>query len=354
MAFSRKAARGRAVQPPPSAAAPPASAKRSRCRRRHRPRSNEPQAAPPPSRQPPPCAARSLRRRNRPRRDGQSGAHTGQQGLSRSWGATRPRTWRLKPQAAVVSRRHAEIQRRDGQFVLVDLGSFNGTLLNDQRITTPTPLYDGDRIQLGMGGPSCASSILRILRRPERVRPDSAPSRVSARPRSRPSRPSPARSRKWRGMHTMVVKPGSGSLQPRSRYRRAGARAAAATALAARVRRRSRNLTIGRAPDNDVRLDGLQISNHHARFERGRQRHGGRCRLDQRRLRQRRSASAAAARFSTRDVIQIGPFVLAGRCAARRGRLTTRARRRASIASTSPRIVANRSGGGIDQAARRC
>ena len=59
----------------------------------------------------------------------------------------------IEAQAAVVSRRHAEIQRRDGQFVLVDLGSFNGTLLNEQRITTPTPLYDGDRIQLGMGGP---------------------------------------------------------------------------------------------------------------------------------------------------------------------------------------------------------
>jgi pSer/pThr/pTyr-binding forkhead associated (FHA) protein len=59
----------------------------------------------------------------------------------------------IEASAAVVSRRHAEVQRRDGQFVLVDKGSFNGTLLNDQRITTPTPLYDGDRIQLGMGGP---------------------------------------------------------------------------------------------------------------------------------------------------------------------------------------------------------
>jgi len=55
--------------------------------------------------------------------------------------------------AAVVSRRHAEIQRGDGEFVLVDLASFNGTLLNGQRIAAPTPLGDGDRIQLGVGGP---------------------------------------------------------------------------------------------------------------------------------------------------------------------------------------------------------
>src|ERR1051325_3481078 len=37
----------------------------------------------------------------------------------------------IEASAAVVSRRHAEIQRRDGQFILVDKGSFNGTLLND-------------------------------------------------------------------------------------------------------------------------------------------------------------------------------------------------------------------------------
>ncbi|HYJ47592.1 MAG TPA: FHA domain-containing protein, partial [Pyrinomonadaceae bacterium] len=59
----------------------------------------------------------------------------------------------IEAAAAVVSRRHAEIQRRDGQYTLVDLGSFNGTLINGQRITSPTPLYDNDHIQLGMGGP---------------------------------------------------------------------------------------------------------------------------------------------------------------------------------------------------------
>jgi pSer/pThr/pTyr-binding forkhead associated (FHA) protein len=36
-----------------------------------------------------------------------------------------------------------------GNFILEDNKSFNGTLVNDQRISAPTPLYDGDRIQLG-------------------------------------------------------------------------------------------------------------------------------------------------------------------------------------------------------------
>ena len=36
--------------------------------------------------------------------------------------------------AANVSRRHAEIRRQEGVFILVDLGSFNGTFLNGRRI----------------------------------------------------------------------------------------------------------------------------------------------------------------------------------------------------------------------------
>ncbi|MEO6390944.1 MAG: FHA domain-containing protein, partial [Pyrinomonadaceae bacterium] len=50
----------------------------------------------------------------------------------------------LDASSAVVSRNHAEIRKQNDRYVLFDKGSFNGTLLNDQRITTPTPLYDGD------------------------------------------------------------------------------------------------------------------------------------------------------------------------------------------------------------------
>ncbi|MDQ4004921.1 MAG: DUF3662 and FHA domain-containing protein [Actinomycetota bacterium] len=47
-----------------------------------------------------------------------------------------------------ASRRHAEI-RRDGQdFLVADLGSTNGTLLNDNPVSEAT-LEDGDRITIG-------------------------------------------------------------------------------------------------------------------------------------------------------------------------------------------------------------
>src|ERR1051325_6872949 len=55
--------------------------------------------------------------------------------------------------AAVVSRRHAEIRFTDGQYTIVDLKSFNGTLVNGQRITEIVSLFDGDQIELGNSGP---------------------------------------------------------------------------------------------------------------------------------------------------------------------------------------------------------
>src|SRR5687768_5837161 len=59
----------------------------------------------------------------------------------------------LDAAASVVSRQHAMIQCINERYILTDLGSFNGTLVNGQRITQPTTLYDGNHIQLGMGGP---------------------------------------------------------------------------------------------------------------------------------------------------------------------------------------------------------
>jgi FHA domain len=47
-----------------------------------------------------------------------------------------------------TSRHHAKIEFRDGTYVLIDLGSANGTLVNDQRVTE-RPLSDGDRIKVG-------------------------------------------------------------------------------------------------------------------------------------------------------------------------------------------------------------
>ena len=48
-----------------------------------------------------------------------------------------------------VSRNHAEIRFDDGEFVLTDLGSSNGTTVNGQPIAGETVLNDGDFITLG-------------------------------------------------------------------------------------------------------------------------------------------------------------------------------------------------------------
>jgi hypothetical protein len=47
-----------------------------------------------------------------------------------------------------VSRHHARLRPRDGVIVLTDLGSTNGTFVNDQRVSEVV-LGEGDRIQLG-------------------------------------------------------------------------------------------------------------------------------------------------------------------------------------------------------------
>lgn len=47
-----------------------------------------------------------------------------------------------------VSRQHAVINYRDGIFMISDLGSSNGTFVNDQPVEQPFPLFAGDRIRL--------------------------------------------------------------------------------------------------------------------------------------------------------------------------------------------------------------
>ncbi|MFI2709562.1 FHA domain-containing protein [Micromonospora sp. NPDC018662] len=48
-----------------------------------------------------------------------------------------------------LSRRHASVQATPEGVVLTDLGSTNGTWLNDTRITGSVPISDGDVVRLG-------------------------------------------------------------------------------------------------------------------------------------------------------------------------------------------------------------
>ncbi len=48
-----------------------------------------------------------------------------------------------------VSREHARIRREGRKLLLEDLGSTNGTFLNDERLAAPAELRDGDQVAVG-------------------------------------------------------------------------------------------------------------------------------------------------------------------------------------------------------------
>jgi pSer/pThr/pTyr-binding forkhead associated (FHA) protein len=48
-----------------------------------------------------------------------------------------------------ASTRHARIERQGTAIVLEDLGSTNGTYLNEELLSGPQPLHTGDRIRIG-------------------------------------------------------------------------------------------------------------------------------------------------------------------------------------------------------------
>jgi pSer/pThr/pTyr-binding forkhead associated (FHA) protein len=48
-----------------------------------------------------------------------------------------------------ASSQHARISRQGHTLVLEDLGSTNGTYLNEEALTGPQPLHPGDLIRIG-------------------------------------------------------------------------------------------------------------------------------------------------------------------------------------------------------------
>ena len=51
--------------------------------------------------------------------------------------------------ASAVSRRHARLLLEGENYVLEDLGSSNGTFVNDEELVQRRPLKSGDKIRLG-------------------------------------------------------------------------------------------------------------------------------------------------------------------------------------------------------------
>jgi pSer/pThr/pTyr-binding forkhead associated (FHA) protein len=48
-----------------------------------------------------------------------------------------------------ASGRHTRIYLRGGSLIVEDLGSTNGTYLNEELLETPRPLHQGDRLRIG-------------------------------------------------------------------------------------------------------------------------------------------------------------------------------------------------------------
>jgi pSer/pThr/pTyr-binding forkhead associated (FHA) protein len=48
-----------------------------------------------------------------------------------------------------ASSRHAQLSRQGAIVVIEDLGSTNGTYLNEELLQGPQPLHAGDRIRIG-------------------------------------------------------------------------------------------------------------------------------------------------------------------------------------------------------------
>src|SRR6266850_1424990 len=237
--------------------------------------------------------------------------------------------------AAVVSRRHAEIRKDGEQFSITDQKSFNGTLVNGQRITGAVTLFDGDQIQLGVGGPE-----LRLI---DPAHP--APAHRAIQPGSpTPSQqliPSAFGQIAAMANRETIVATGSSTSRPA-----AAAPDASQPQLLARLSfDNRRQLSVGRAADNDLRLDGLQISNHHARFARD----NGSVAVEDAGstngvyVNGERITGKRPIQLS--DVIQIGPFVLQADAHQGVAVYDTRSKTRIDCINIA-KVVANRSGGG--------
>ncbi|MGB7069170.1 MAG: FHA domain-containing protein [Pyrinomonadaceae bacterium] len=151
----------------------------------------------------------------------------------------------------MVSRKHAEIRRDSDRYLVYDNNSFNGTLINGQRIVTPTPLYDGDEIQLGYGGP--------VLRFKSPLQP--APKGASrAGQRAVESSQLSVSADRFEEMisKTMVIKLDK-------EHRRITTEIKPQLLMTLGFGNKNA-LLIGRDGTCDIRLDGLQISNRHARL----------------------------------------------------------------------------------------
>ena len=230
--------------------------------------------------------------------------------------------------AAVVSRRHAEIRLSGSDIFIEDNNSFNGTLVNEQRISAVTPLYDQDTIRLGVGGP------VLTLNAPDRKPPKGASlsgQRAVASGQAADS-------------VQVAIPPGANTIildrESAEKYlpRDQGGQPQHLMSVAFGDKQQ---LTIGRNAENDITLDGLQISNRHARLI---QTGGGVVVED---LGSTNGVYVNGKRISKeqigpQDAVQIGGFLIAADAAGSINIFDTRSRTRIDVVNVTREV---RSGG---------
>ncbi|MGH2724014.1 MAG: FHA domain-containing protein FhaB/FipA [Actinomycetota bacterium] len=79
----------------------------------------------------------------------QRGARVSTHRLSGTLQIGRATSCQIRPDDTYISQLHAKIFDRNGSWVVEDLGSTNGTYLNQRKVTVPTEIGPGDRIRVG-------------------------------------------------------------------------------------------------------------------------------------------------------------------------------------------------------------
>ena len=230
----------------------------------------------------------------------------------------------------MVSRIHAEMLRQGNDFVLTDNKSFNGTLVNGQRISLPTPVYHADEIQLGLNGP-----VLRF-NSPANVAPKGhslAGQRVVAAAQHAVLQEMPEQI----SSKTMIIR---GDLSQKLAVREN----LQPTLLMSLDFGAKQSLVIGRDEGSDINLDGLQISNRHARLAQT----GGGIVIED--LNSTNGVYVNGQKVSRQniapnDAVQIGAFQIRIDNAGNIGVFDTRSKTRIDSVNIT-KDVANRAGGG--------
>ena len=169
-----------------------------------------------------------------------------------------------------VSRNHARLVRRQGELLLEDLSSYNGTKLNGAPVSQPAPLKSGDIILIGdyrmaikedrpsaaIGATAAAHPVASPAAASPSARAGAAPQKAEVRDalEAQPTVP----------LHSLTDEaPQPESASPPARLIIVGRFMAGREFILDRP-----SLVIGRTPENDIIIEHKSISRHHARIVR--------------------------------------------------------------------------------------